>query len=76
MPKAMMDLMISTTSNKTSIHFGMNHMCHHHNELFIIDHVEECDQIAGCNDIRRYVNKLRQQHILDCDKEERLMAIT
>ena len=76
MPKAMMNLMISSTANKTSIHFGMNHMCHRHNQLFTMDHVEECDQIAGCKDIRRYANKLRQKHILDWDKEERLMAIT
>ena len=40
-PKAMMDLMISTTTNKTSIHFGMNHMCHRHNQLFTIDHIEQ-----------------------------------
>jgi hypothetical protein len=51
--------MIGSTANKTSIHFGMNHMCHRHNTLFTIDHVLDCDQISGCDDIRRYANRLR-----------------
>ena len=42
-PKAMMHLMIGSTANKNSIHFGMNHMCHRHNVLFTVDHVLECD---------------------------------
>ena len=56
----MMHLMIGSTANKTSIHFGMNHMCHRHNTLFTIDHVLDCDLISGCDDIRRYANRLRQ----------------
>ena len=75
-PKAMMHLMIGSTANKTSIHFGMNHMCHRHDVLFTIDHVLECDQISGCDDIRRFANRLRTQHILEWEQEERLMAIT
>jgi hypothetical protein len=75
-PKAMMDLMISTTANKTSIHFGMNHMCHRHDVLFTIDHVLECEYISESDDIRRYANRLRQQHILEWEAEERLMTIT
>lgn len=74
-PKAMMDLMISSTANSTSIHFGMNHMCHRHNQLFTLEHIEQCDQISGCEDIRRFANKLREQHILDWCKEDRLVAI-
>ncbi len=72
----MAHLMIGSTANKTSIHFGMNHMCHRHDQLFTIDHVLECDQISGCDDIRRYANRLRTQHILEWEEEERLMAIT
>ena len=75
-PRSMMDLMISTTGNSTSIHFGMGHMCHRHDRLFTLDHIEQCDQLSGCNDIRRYANKLREQHILDWSKEDRMMAIT
>ena len=71
----MLHLMIGSTANKTSIHFGMNHMCHRHDVLFTIDHVLECDQISGCDYIRRYADRLRRQHILEWE-EERLMAIT
>ena len=76
MPKAMMDLMISTTSNKTSINFGMNHMCHRHNQLFTLDHIEQCELLTGCDDIRRYANRLREQHILEWSREDRLVPIT
>jgi hypothetical protein len=72
----MLHLMIGSTANKTSIYFGMNHMCHRHDVLFTIDHVLECDQISWCDDIRRYANRLRTQHILEWEQEERLMAIT
>ena len=72
----MLHLMIGSTANKTSIHFDMNHMCHLHDVLFTIDHVLECDQIQGCDDIRRYAERLRRQHILEWEEEERLMAIT
>ena len=29
-PKIMMDMMLATTGNGTSIHFGMGHMCKRH----------------------------------------------
>jgi len=72
----MMDLMISTTANKTSINFGMNHMCHRHNQLFTLDHIEQCELLTGCDDIRRFANRLREQHILEWSREDRLVAIT
>jgi len=72
----MMELMMSTTANKTSINFGMNHRCHRHDHLFTLYHIEECELISGCDDIRKYANKLREQHILEWSSEDRLMAIT
>ena len=42
-PKAMKNLMLSTTANSTSIHFGMGHMCHRHRKLFTLEHIEQCD---------------------------------
>ena len=53
----MLQLMISTTGNSTSIHFGANHMCHRHR-------------------IREHANRLKQQHIMDWDKETRMVAFT
>ena len=75
-PKVMLELMVSTTGNGTSIHFGTNHLCHRHNRLFTLDHIEQCDQLAGCGRIREYASRLKQQHILDWDKETRMSAIT
>ena len=75
-PKAILDLMVSSTGNSTSIHFGTNHLCHRHNRLFTLDHIEQCDQLAGCGRIREYASRLKQQHILDWDKETRMSAIT
>ena len=68
-------MMLATTSNSTSVHFGMDHMCRKHNRLFTLDHVESCDALTGCQDIKKYVNKLKDQHILDWDKEDRLYGI-
>ncbi len=68
-------MMLAMTCNSTSTHFGMNHMCHKHKRLFTIDHIEDCDLLQTCQEIRKYANKLKDQHILDCDKEERLYGI-
>jgi hypothetical protein len=35
--KILIKLMITTTANNTSIHFGMGHMSHRHNRLFALD---------------------------------------
>ena len=72
----MLQLMISSTGNSTSIHFGTNHMCHRHNRLFTLDHIEQCDALSGCSRIREHVSRLKQQHILDWEKETRMVAIT
>ena len=51
-------------------------MCHPHNQLFTLDHIEQCELITGCEDIRRFANRLREQHILEWSREDRLVAIT
>jgi hypothetical protein len=71
----MVDMMLATTTNSTSVYFGMNHMCHKHNRLFTLDHIESCDALTGCQDVRKYANKLKDQHILDWDKEDRTHGI-
>ena len=50
-------------------------MCHKHERLFTLDHIETCDALTGCQDIRKWANKLREVHILDWEKEDRLQAI-
>ena len=67
--------MLSTTANSTSIHFRMGHLCHKHNKLFTLEHIEECDVLTNCQNVREFSNKLKQQHILEWGKEERLLAI-
>ena len=71
----MAETMLATTGSSTSIHFGMGNLCHKHNKLFTLDHIGECDALSGCERIREYSNKLKQLHILEWDKEERLNAI-
>ena len=58
-PKIMNEMMLAVTGNGTSTHFGMNHMCHKHKRLFTLDHIETCDTLEGCKDIRKYANMLR-----------------
>ncbi len=74
-PRVMINMMQATTTNSTSIHYGTDHMCKKHKVLFNLEHIEKCDQLSGCQDIRKYANKLKDQHILDWDKEERLHGI-
>ena len=74
-PKIMMDTMLSATGNGTSIHFGYGHCCRKHNRLFTLDHIEERDALTGVEDIRGYANKLKEHHILDWGREDRLKAI-
>ena len=50
-------------------------MCKKHQVLFNLDHIEKCDSLSGCQDIRKYANKLKDQHILDWDKDDRLHGI-
>lgn len=68
--------MAATTSNSTSIHFGMGHLCHVHNRLFTLDHIETCDQLTGCEKIREYSNMLRgETPFMDWEPETKLGAI-
>ena len=67
--------MLAAMANSTSLHFGLNHMCRKHNVLFTMEHVEGCDEISGCNNIRRYARRLKEQNIRDWDVEERRQAI-
>jgi len=68
-------MMLATTANSTSIHFGMGYQCHKHNKIFTLEHIHECDTLVNCKKIRDFSNKLKLKHILDWDKEERLEAI-
>jgi hypothetical protein len=74
-PKIMVNMMLATTANSTSVHFGMNNLCKKHNKLFTLDHIESCDSLSGCQDIRKYANKLKDLHITKWDREERYHAI-
>ena len=71
----MAEMMLATTANSTSIYFGVGHMCHRHNQIFTMEHVEQCDGLTGCNNIRSYAQRLKEQHILEREPEERLKAI-
>ena len=44
-PRVMAKMMLATTSNSTSIHFGLDHMCRKHNVLFTMERVEACSEI-------------------------------
>ena len=61
----MAKMMLATTANSTSIHFGMDHLCHKHNDLFTLEHIDGCDMLENCSNIREYSNRLKQQHILE-----------
>ena len=71
----MLDYMLASTGNSTCIHFGFNNMCLKHNRLFTLEHVEACDCLQGVQDIRKYANKLRDEHILSWSSDERLKGI-
>ena len=71
----MINMMLATTANSTSVHFGVNHLCKKHNKLFTLDHIEECDTLSGCGEIRKYANKLKDLHITKWDREERYHGI-
>ena len=75
MPRIMAKMMLATTANSTSIHFGMGHQCQKHNQLFTLDHISECNELVNCEKIKEYVNRLKVQHILEWEKEERAQAI-
>ena len=74
-PRIMAEMMLATTANTTSIHFGMGHQCHKHDRLYTLDHICECDALVECGKVREYANKLKEKHILDWEKDERTHAI-
>ena len=47
-PKIMIDMMLATTGNGSSINFGMNHLCLSHNKLYTLEHIVECDKLSNC----------------------------
>jgi hypothetical protein len=61
----MAEIMLGNTTNSTSIQFGMGDMCHKHNQIFTIEHVENYDGLVGCKNIRSYAKRLKEQHILE-----------
>ena len=63
----MAEMMLATSANRTSIHFGMGHKCQKHNVLFTRDHIVECDALVECDKVREYVFKLKEKHILEWD---------
>ena len=62
-PRVMAETMLAATANSTSVHFGFNHMCRKHNALFTMEHVEHCDEITGCTNIRKFARKLSRSKI-------------
>ena len=69
-------MMLPTTSNSTSIRFGLGRMCRKHNELFMMELVEMCSEIQGCDNIRKYARRLKEENIREWEPEKRLKAIT
>ena len=55
----MLNMMLATTANSTSVHFGVNNLCKKNNKLFTLDHIEESDMLSGYGEIRKYANKLK-----------------
>jgi hypothetical protein len=71
----MNQMMLAATGDSTSIDFEMKHLCHKHKKLFNLEHIETCDAFQGCQEIRKYANKLKDDHILEWSKEDRLHGI-
>ena len=72
----MADMMLATTKDSTSINFGTGNHCNKHGTLFTTEHIDQCDELRGCENIARYAKKLKEVHLLDWPKDERLKAIT
>ena len=66
-PRVMAEKMLATTAKSNSIHFDVGHMCHKHNQIFTMEHVEDCDGLLGCNNIS--AKRLKEQHILEWEPE-------
>ena len=72
----MAELMLATTRDSTSIHFGMGHQCEAHGVIFTTEHIDQCDQLVGCTNISTYAKKTNEMHLLDWLRDELLQAIS
>jgi hypothetical protein len=43
--------------------------------LFTLEHTGECDALTGCERIREFSNRLKEQPLLEWEKKDRLSAI-
>ena len=59
-PRIMSDLMWATTKDGTSVHFGFGHRCHKHGRMFDLDHIRNCSEITGCQDIAKYAKMIKE----------------
>jgi hypothetical protein len=74
-PKLLADMMWATTKDSTCVSFGFGHRCLKHKVLFNLDHLASCSEIQGCQNVARYAKRIKEQHILDWEEEERNQAI-
>ncbi len=72
----MADVMLSTTRDSTSIHFGMGHQCEAHRVLFTTEPIDQCDLLVGCTNISTYARKMKEMYLLDWPRDELLQAIS
>ena len=61
----MADIMVATTANSTSIHFGFGHWCEEHNCLFDLEHIQKCSHLTGCESIPVYAAKLKETPLIE-----------
>jgi len=75
LPKILANMMWATTKDSTCVSFGMGHRCLKHNQIFTLQHLASCSEIQGCQNITKFAKRIKEQHILDWEKEEREQAI-
>ena len=64
MPKIVLDLMLATTKNSTSVYFGQKNMCCKHMTLVTMEHLEVCDLFVGQERIKGYATRLKTEKFL------------
>jgi len=74
-PRIMADMMVATTANSTSIHFGFGHMCEEHKCLFDLKHIKECSLLTGCGKVPEYAAKLKETPFTEWDLKTKGEAI-
>ena len=74
-PRIMADMMVATTANSTSIHFGFGDMCTEHKCLFDLKHIQECSLLPGCGRVPEFANKLKETPFIEWDIETKFEAI-